>query len=76
MKHRARYHNKDMDEMVCCKKGNGGACGGAFYGLGFIGAAIYYISTSVGFWAGVLGVLKALVWPVFLVYELFKFLGL
>ena len=60
---------------VCCKGGNG-ACGGALYGLGFSGAAIYYISGAVGLWAGVLGVIKALVWPAFLVYELFKFLGL
>lgn len=43
--------------------------GGAVYGLGFIGAAIWYISTATGFWAGVLGFLKAVVWPVFLVYE-------
>ena len=50
--------------------------GGAFYGLGFIGAAIYYISTATGFWVGVLGVLKSLVWPAFLVYELLKFLGM
>jgi hypothetical protein len=50
--------------------------GGAVYGLGFIGAAIYYISTATGFWMGVLGVLKALVWPAFLVYELMSFLGL
>ena len=50
-------------------------CGGAVYGLGFIGAAIYYISTATSFWVGVLGVLKALVWPVFLVYEMLKFLG-
>lgn len=49
---------------------------GAVYGLGFIGAAIYFISTAAGFWNGVLGFLKALVWPVFFVYELFKFLGL
>jgi len=50
-------------------------CGGAGYGLGFIGAAIYYISTATSFWMGVLGVLKALVWPAFLVYELLKFVG-
>ena len=48
---------------------------GCFYGLGFIGATIYYISTATGFWNGVLGVLKALVWPVFLVFELLKYLG-
>ncbi|MDP2422792.1 MAG: hypothetical protein U1C46_04850 [Bacteroidales bacterium] len=48
----------------------------AFYFLGFIGAAIYYISAASTFWMGVLGVLKAIVWPAFLVYELLKFLGM
>lgn len=48
---------------------------GAVYGLGLIGAAIYYISTATGFWVGVLGFLKAIVWPVFLVYEALKYLG-
>lgn len=48
---------------------------GALFGLGFIGAAIYYISIAPSFWWGVLGFLKALVWPVFLVYELLKFLA-
>lgn len=28
---------------------------GAIYGMGFIGAAIYYIGTATGFWIGVLG---------------------
>jgi hypothetical protein len=49
-------------------------CGG-IYGLGFIGAVVYYISTSTGFWMGVLGVLKALVWPAFLVFEVLKYLN-
>lgn len=53
-----------------------GQTGGAVYGLGFIGAAIYYISTATGFWMGVLGFLKAIVWPVFVVHGLLKFLGL
>jgi hypothetical protein len=48
---------------------------GAVYGLGFIGAAIYFISTACSFWWGVLGFLKAIIWPVFLVYEAFKYLG-
>ncbi len=39
------------------------------YFMGFIGAAIYYISTATDFWVGVVGVLKAIVWPAFLVYE-------
>ena len=54
-------------------KYRGGGCG---YFLGFLGAAIYYISTATGFWIGVLGFLKAIVWPVFLVYGLLKFLGM
>lgn len=45
---------------------------GAVYGLGLIGAAIYFISVATSFWVGVLGFLKAIVWPVFLVYEAFK----
>lgn len=53
-----------------------GGCGGCGYGLGFLGAAIYYISTAGSFGAGVLGVLKALVWPAFVVFELMKSLGM
>ncbi len=49
--------------------------GGAVYGLGLIGAAIYFISHAVTFWLGVLGFLKALVWPAFLVYYALKALG-
>ena len=48
---------------------------GSIYGFGFIGAVIYYISTATDFWMGLLGVLKALVWPAFLVYELLSSLG-
>jgi hypothetical protein len=47
----------------------------AVYGLGFIGAAIYFIMQATGFWMGVLGLLKAIVWPAFLVYEALKQLG-
>ncbi len=53
----------------------GGGGGGAVYFFGLIGAMIYYIQVADGFWEGVLGVLKAFVWPVFVVYELLKFLG-
>lgn len=42
------------------------------YGMGFIGAVVYYISTATRFWMGVVGFLKALVWPAILVYEALK----
>jgi len=54
----------------------GGAPAGAVYGLGFIGAAVYFISHATGFWIGVLGVLKAIVWPAILVFVAFKHLGM
>ena len=53
-------------------KSNCNASSGAVYGMGLIGAAIYFISNACGFWMGVLGFLKAIVWPVFLVYEAFN----
>ncbi len=49
---------------------------GAVYGLGFIGAAVFFISHATSFWMGVIGLLKAMVWPAFLVYEAFKSLTL
>ncbi|MAE87862.1 MAG: hypothetical protein CMB80_34320 [Flammeovirgaceae bacterium] len=45
------------------------------YLLGMVGAAIYFIGNASGFWMGVLGFLKALVWPAFLVFEALKSLG-
>jgi hypothetical protein len=68
---------KNMKNMkmhaISCHSAHSGS---AVYGLGFVGAAVYYISTATGFWIGVLGVLKAIVWPAFLVFGLLKFLGM
>ncbi|MFA6160615.1 MAG: hypothetical protein WCT54_02995 [Patescibacteria group bacterium] len=50
-------------------------CGGAGYFIGFIGAAVYYLGSATTFWVGVLGFLKALVWPAFMVYGVLNFLG-
>ena len=55
---------------------SGGFVGGWFYCLGFLGAAVYYIQYANGFWMGVLGVLKALVWPAMLIFEVFVRLGM
>ena len=49
---------------------------GAFHFMAFIGAAIYFISNSGGgFWEVILGLLKAIVWPVYFIYSLLQFLG-
>ena len=77
---------KIIEKKSCCenlfKRGKGKemcsstGCGGCAYFLGFLGASIYYITTATTFWGGVLGVIKALVWPAFLVFEILKFLGM
>lgn len=71
----SKFHNYIiMKKKIMCRGQD--SCGnGAFYFVGFIGAFIYFISNATGFWSGVLGFLKAIVWPAFLVYELLKFLG-
>jgi len=46
----------------------GAAGGGAVYGLGLIGALVYYIQSATSFWDGAYGVFQALVWPAYLVY--------
>ncbi len=46
----------------------------AVYGLGFIGALVYFIQHATTFWIGVLGVLKAMVWPALLIYKVLELL--
>ena len=68
----------DEQKKDCSKKNynhKASAASGAGYGLGMIGAAIYFISQATSFWLGVLGFLKALVWPAILVFEALRALG-
>jgi hypothetical protein len=53
-----------------------GASSAPVYGLGLIGAWIYYLSHAATFWIGVLGILKGIVWPAMMVYELLKYLNM
>jgi len=46
------------------------------YGLGFIGALVYFIQHASTVGAGLIGFLKALVWPAFLIYKLLEFLNM
>lgn len=60
--------------MESSSRKNRNQSGPAIYGLGFVGALIYFIQTATGFWIGVLGFFKAVFWPAFLVYYLLEFL--
>lgn len=46
----------------------------SIYGLGTVGALFYYIGNASSFGMGIWGVIKAFLWPAFLVYELLKYL--
>lgn len=56
---------------VVAKEGGGNAV----YGLGLIGAVLYYVQQANGLGEWIVALLKALVWPAFLVYELLKSLA-
>ncbi|MBN2188290.1 MAG: hypothetical protein JW699_02460 [Chitinispirillaceae bacterium] len=47
---------------------------GTIYGMGFLGSVVYLVQHAGGFWAGVLGIIKALFWPAVLMYELLEHL--
>ena len=48
----------------------------AVYGMGFIGALVYFIGHAATFWLGVLGFFKAIFWPGFVVNEILKYLNM
>ena len=51
----------------------GGPAGGAFF-VTFIGAAVYFVQHSDGFGGFILAILKAAVWPAFLIHRVFELL--
>jgi hypothetical protein len=51
-----------------------GGSSDSVYGLGFIGALVYFIGQAKDLREGVIGFFKAIVWPAILVYEIFKLL--
>jgi hypothetical protein len=61
--------------MDCEKnKRRGGSVSDGLYGLGFIGALVFYLQHATSLTTGLIGIGKALVWPAFLVYHLLGFL--
>ncbi len=66
----------DCSEKRSSGNHSGSGIVGAAYFMALIGAAVYYISQTHTFWLGVLGFLKAIVWPAMLIYKLFEFLSM
>jgi hypothetical protein len=47
------------------------ASGGAIYGLGIFGAWVYFWQQADTFWGYALAVLQGLLWPAFMVHDVF-----
>jgi hypothetical protein len=65
--------DSDQQQQACAKRQGGGA--GAVYGLGLIGAVVWFWKQATTPEEQAIAVLKALVWPAFLVYRAFKALS-
>ncbi len=67
--------DKAQGKTECCPpkkwhQHNGGA-GGFVLFVAFIGVAVYNIQQVHGFWPIILAILKAIVWPAFLMHHIF-----
>ena len=49
--------------------------GNAVYCLGLLGALVYCVGQVDGFWNIIGAILKAFIWPAFLVYDLLKYIA-
>lgn len=54
---------------------NKGSAGGLYF-LTFIGAAVYFVGNVDGFWNIIVALLKAAVWPAFLIHKVFEVLNI
>ena len=75
----------DSKDCHCCghhcdhhykgKNWNGGGSN-AVYGLGMIGALIYFIGTASNLGEGLFGIIKAILWPAYFVYYILESLSI
>ena len=50
----------------------GAAAGGGVYGLGVLGAWVFFWQQADALWQYVLAVAQGILWPAFMVYEVFS----
>ncbi len=53
----------------------GAAGGGAIYGLGILGAWVFFWQQADTFWEYLFAILQGVVWPAFMVYDVFSALN-
>lgn len=47
---------------------------GAIYGIGMLGALVYYLQHAMSFWDGIVGIFKAVFWPGVVLYKVLELL--
>ena len=72
---RAHWKRVRKLEARCLKKERPPAGGGALYGLGMIGALVYFMGSAQSPRDYFVAFAKSTVWPAILVYRAFKVLG-
>lgn len=68
---------KEETKACCDSKNwnmNNNASSGAFYGLGFVGALVYFMQNADSFKEVLFGIGKAILWPAFLIYKVLEVL--
>lgn len=67
-------NTKTENSLVKVSHNHGGPIGAVLF-CGYIGAVVYFFNQSPDFWGFVLALLKAFVWPAFVVYHSMVALG-
>lgn len=71
-----QQRNTEMKGDAMSSTSNTGAAGGgALYGLGILGAWVWFWQQAASFWEYILAVLEGLFWPAFMVYQVFAALN-
>lgn len=63
-----REAKKTITKNVTVNRGGGNAV----YGLGMLGALVFYIQQVSGFWPVIAAIFKGIFWPAFVVYDLLR----
>lgn len=71
-----KWDGKKWEKKKWHHHGRGNGAGGFVLFAAFIGVAVYNVQQVSGFWPIVLAILKAMVWPAFLMYHIFSTLHL
>lgn len=64
---------EDKDKFYGKKMMCGDGASNAVYGLGFVGALVYFLQHATTLWDGVIGIFKAIIWPAIIIYKWLEF---